>query len=296
MSRNKGYRVDRLRRRRRTKAERWQAWTLYGLAGVVAFAAVLGAWYLGSRYLHKQQKPEQAGYVALIKLSPASGASPVAAALAIRSAVDGQFCLYVVPRELLLTGAQDEYVFAADAMADGTLKGDLERVIRVGIDAEYVVPVAKIAALAGGGSLQVPLDRTVKLDVAGNDQTFKKGKVAVSAAEIPALFAASGPSGEDAAAMQQGLWEAVLQAVALQPADARSRLLQNVTAGVDERSGAHYLSDAFKGLTSGSAVVSLVPSTTRVAEGQFAFVPDPEGIMAQITGFFSGLFHTTPAA
>jgi hypothetical protein len=38
-----------------------------------------------------------------------------------------------------------------------------------------------------------------------------------------------------------------------------------------------------RGLTSGAAIVALVPSTSRVAEGQFAFVPDPEAIMAEIT-------------
>jgi hypothetical protein len=44
-----------------------------------------------------------------------------------------------------------------------------------------------------------------------------------------------------------------------------------------------YLEDALRGLTGGDALVDRIPSFSRVAEGQFAFVPKGDDIMAQIT-------------
>ena len=43
------------------------------------------------------------------------------------------------------------------------------------------------------------------------------------------------------------------------------------------------LSEILTRITAGSAVVEQFPAHTRVAEGQFAFVPDPEEIQAGIT-------------
>jgi hypothetical protein len=48
-----------------------------------------------------------------------------------------------------------------------------------------------------------------------------------------------------------------------------------------------------RGLTSGRATIARMPSRARVSEGQFAFVPDPEGVMAAVTrkspGFHAGV-------
>jgi len=283
----KGYRVDRLRRRRRGKLERWQAWTLYALAVAVAFAAVWGAWYVGGRLVGKKQTPHKPGYLALIKLTSASG-QPVASALAIKDAHGGGYSLYVIPRDLLLDGPHGEYVFAGDSMTAGTLKEDLQRVIGAKVDAVYSIPVASLAELAGTDQVQLSLPATVELGMNGADTTFKD-KAVVQSSAIPDLFAASGPTGVDAANMQQALWTAVLQAAALRPADARAATARHIAAraGGQAGSGAQgatgVLPDALKGLTSGRATVAQVPATSRVAEGQFAFVPDPEGIMAAIT-------------
>ncbi len=282
MARSEGYRVDRLRRRRRTKAERWQAWVLYALAGVVAFAAVLGAWYLGNRWLAHGEKPHKQGYLALIMLTAPPSGKPVAAALAIRSVSDRRYSLYVIPRELLLDGPQNEYVFAADAMAAGTLRQDLQRVIHVNVDASYSIPVKGLADLAGAAQMQVTLAHPVQLSVAGTDHAYK-GTVVIPTGELPALFAAGGPSGEDAATLQQALWSAILNAAALRPAGTRAAVARSVAGGSPLPAGNQDLSDALSGLSAGGATVATVPSTSRVAEGQFAFVPDPEGIMAQIT-------------
>jgi hypothetical protein len=282
----KGYRVDRLRRRRRSKLERWQAWTLYVLAVVVAFAAVWGAWYLGGRLVGKKETPRKPGYLALIKLTSDKG-EPVAAALAIKDA-SGAYSLYVIPRDLLLDGPEGEYVFAADSMTAGTFKEDLQRVIGAKVDAVYSIPVSSLAKLAGTDQLQLSLSKPVQLPVGGTDAKFKD-KAVVQTSAIPELMAATGPSGTDSADMQQALWTAVLQAAALRPADARAATARSVAAGAAAvNSGATpatagVLTDALRGLTGGQATVAQVPATTRVAEGQFAFVPDPAGIMAAIT-------------
>jgi LytR cell envelope-related transcriptional attenuator len=282
MPESKGYRVDRLRRRRRSKAEHRQAWVLYALAGVVAFAAVLGAWYVGTRWLSKPAQPDMSGYVAIVKLTATPGSAPVAAALAVKDVSGGSYSLYVIPKELLLTGTHGEYVFAGDAFGDGSLKADLQRVIHVRINGEYTMAASKITDLAGGSSLQVALTKPVTLAVAGSDRTYKV-KTTVPVSDVATLFAASGPSGEDEAAMQVALWKALLNAAALQPAATRTRLVQSAAGGSPAPGAGPYLSDALRGLTQGQAQVAVVPSRSRVAEGQFAFVPDPDGIMAQIT-------------
>jgi hypothetical protein len=278
---SKGYRVDRLRRRRRTSAERSQAWVLYALAAAVAFTAVLGAWYVGARLLGGRQTPMKPGYLALMTLTDASG-RPEAAALAVKDAADGSHSLFVIPRDLLLDGPNGEYVFAGDAMSGGTLKQDLERVIKARVDAVYQLPLSTLSGLAGSNVLQVKLSQPVKLVVNGAERVYEDG-AAVPASDIPALFAASGPSGTDSASMQQALWTSALQDAAFRPSAQRAHA---VDAAVAASSGTHekrYLADVLRGLTSGTATVALVPSTPRVAEGQFAFVPDAEGIMADIT-------------
>jgi hypothetical protein len=282
----KGYRVDRLRRRRRTKLESWQAWTLYALAAAVAFGAVWGAWYLGGRLVGKQQAPHQQGYLALIKLTSDSG-HPMAAALAIKDGSNG-YSLYVIPRDLLLDGPQGQYVFAADSMTAGTLREDLQRVIGAKVDAVYSVPASSLGNLAGTDQLQLSLVKPVHLPFGGTDATFKD-KAVVQTSAIPELIAADGPSGVDSADMQQALWTAVLQAAALRPADARATTAQSVAARASVQAspgaevGPGVLADVLRGLASGRATVAQMPATSRVAEGQFAFVPDPAGIMASIT-------------
>lgn len=277
----KGYRADRLRRRRRTSAERRQAWVLFALALIVAFAAVLGAWYVGARLLGGKPAPLKSGYVALIVLTGAEG-QPEAAALAVKDAADGSHSLFVIPRDLLLEGPNGEYVFAGDALAGGTIKQDLERVIKARVDAVYELPLGTLTALPDSSVLQVSLERPVRLVVDDTERVYKDGS-AIPAADVPALFAAKGPSGEDAAALQEALWSAALEAAAVRPDADRTRAADAAAASSGGAGDKQYLRDALRGLTSGTATVARVPSTSRVAEGQFAFVPDPEAIMADIT-------------
>ncbi|HEY5388558.1 MAG TPA: LytR C-terminal domain-containing protein [Thermoleophilia bacterium] len=282
MPTRKGYRVDRLHRRRRTKAELWQAWVLYALAAVVAFAAVLGAWYLGSRWLKKPEAQRQASHLTLVTLTAPGSGEPVAVALVVKDGNAGSTALYVIPKELLLEGPKGEYVFAGDAMTAGTLKQDLQRVVGARIDAQYQMPFAALGDLTPAGEFQLSLPQPVTLNVAGTDRTFKEGTF-VSASEVPTLFAASGPTGYDAARMQEALWRAVLDAAALRPGDVRGQAARAAARRASGSADAWYLDDALKALTSGDAVVAGFPSTSRVAEGQFAFLPNADEIMAEIT-------------
>jgi hypothetical protein len=283
MPATKGYRVGRLHRRRRTRAERWQAWVLYALAAVVAFAAVLGAWNLGSRWLKKPEEQARSGYLMLVTLTAPGSGAPAAAALVVKDAVDGAPALYVIPKELLLEGPNGEYVFAGDALAAGTLKQDLQRVVGAEIDAQYQLPLTALGDLSAAGEYQISLRDPVELDLAGTQRAFEEGHTIVSAAEVPALFAASGPSGYDAWRMQEALWNAVLDAAALRPGDVRAKAAGTAAARASGSADTRYLVDALRGLTSGDAVVDRIPSHSRVAEGQFAFLPKGDDIMAAIT-------------
>lgn len=275
-----GYRSERLRRRRRSSTERRQAWVLYVLAAAVAFAAVLGAWYAAGRWVGAAEEPLPESYLVLLKLISPSTDRPVASALAIKEA-DGGSSLYVIPDELLLEGAQGEYVFAEDAMARGTLKEDLQRVIDAPIDAVGDLPVGALAKLAGSTGLQLDLEDDVDVVIGGKERTIAADAV-VTTSELPALFSATGSSRRDVADLQVGLWSAALEAGALRAANARTAAVASAAAAVSEPAE-DYVAGVMKALTAGDAEVARMPSGSRVAEGQFAFVPNAEQIMADIT-------------
>jgi hypothetical protein len=278
MPKRKGYRSDRLRRRRRSRIERSQAWILYLLAALVAFAAVLGAWYVSGRLSSDEPTAEKSGYLAAIQLTAPGEETPVAALLVVQDPSGGDPGVYLVPPDVLLEGPNGEYVFAADAMATGTLSEDLGRVVNAPIDAVYTVPVSDLGKWAGAAELLVTLDHPVAADVSGHTQMVKDGD-AVAVEDLPAIFSDAGTNRRDITALQAALVEAALEAAALRPAGERAAL-----AGVSPSpQKGPALSDILRRITSGSAVVERFPANTRVAEGQFAFVPDPEAIQAGIT-------------
>ena len=179
---------------------------------------------------------------------------------------------------MLLEGPNGEYVFAADAMAQGVLAEDLGRVIHVPVDAVYTVPASALASWAGGGYLQVELEQPVSVDVAGDTRLLEDGDL-VAAADLPAIFTSPGINRPELAQLQTSLVQAALDAAALRPAGERRRL-----AGASPSPAAGpALSEVVARITSGDAIVETFPAGARVAEGQFAFVPDPEAIMAGIT-------------
>lgn len=278
MPKREGYRSDRLRRRRRSRVERSQAWILYVLAGAVAFAAVLGAWYLAGRLLGQEPAPEREGYLVAVELTVPGQKAPVAGLLVAQDSSGGDPGVYVIPPDLLLEGPRGEYVFAEDAMATGSLAADLGRVVNAPIDAVYRVPVADLGRWAGAGGVRVSLESPVTVDMDGETAVFEDAAL-VPVADLPGIFTAIGAERESTTALQTALVDAVLDAAALRPDDERARL---GGAGASQQPGPA-LNDVLQDITSGAAQVELFPAGTRVAEGQFAFVPDAEAIMAAIT-------------
>ncbi|HTX68634.1 MAG TPA: LytR C-terminal domain-containing protein [Thermoleophilia bacterium] len=278
MPERKGYRSDRLRRRRRRRVERRQAWILYVMAALVAFVAVLGAWYLAGRVANKDQPAKKSGYLAAIQLTVPGKDAPVAALLAVQDPEGGDPGVYLVPPDLLLEGPDGEYVFAADAMQQGVLAKDLGRVVNVPVDAVYTVPVSKLGDWAGTGEIEVQLDKPVAVEIGGESRMIKDGDL-VPVADLPAIFSDEGDGRRELTTLQTALVKAVLDAAALRPAADRSHL-----AGPSPSPSAWPgLSAVLARITSGDAQVQRFPAGTRVAEGQFAFVPDAEEIMAGIT-------------
>ena len=128
----------------------------------------------------------------------------------------------MIPRELLLEGPNGEYVFAGDAMAAGTLKEDLQRVVDAGIDAQYQLPVdAPSTTSPRPGSSSSRCRIRSQLDLAGTKRTFEDGAV-VRPRRSPRSSPRAAPSGYDAARMQEALWTAVLDTAALRPGDVRA--------------------------------------------------------------------------
>ncbi len=278
MPATRGYRSDRLRRRRRSRVERSQAWMLYTLAAVVAFVAVLGAWYISGRFGEDEPVAEKSGYLAAIQLTAPGREQPVAAILVVQDRAGNDPGVYLVPPDLLLEGPNGEYVFAADAMAAGKLADDLGRVVHAPIDAVYTMPVAALGRWAGTDELQVELDAPVAVEVGDRTEMVKDGG-SVAVADLPAVF--SDPGGDRSAltALQVAAVRAVLEAAALRPPSERAGF---AGASPSPQSGPA-LSEVLRRITAGNSQVELFPAGTRVAEGQFAFLPDAEAIQAGIT-------------
>ncbi len=274
----KGYRSDRLRRRRRSKVERSQAWLLYVLAAVIAFAAVLGAWYVTDRLSADESLAEKSGYVAAIQLTAPGNDDPIAALLVVQDPSGGEPGVYYVPPDLLLQGPSGEYVFAADSMAAGQVAGDLGRVVHAPIDPVYSMPASELGRWAGTGELLVELEDPVSVDVDSHTLVVEDGgSVAVS--DLPAVFAIEGGSRRGVTALQTALVKSALDAAALRPDGERRRL---AAVSPSPRTGPSLL-EIVRRITAGGAVVERFPAGTRVAEGQFAFLPDAEEIQAGIT-------------
>jgi hypothetical protein len=277
MPERRGYRSDRLRRRRRSRVEHSQAWILYGLAAAVAFVAVLGAWYLSARFFEVEEPQKKSGYIAAVQLTVPGHETPVAALLVVQDPVGSAPGVYLVQPDLLLEGPHGEYVFAADAMALGALAEDLGNVIHAPVDAVFTVPAAAVVEWAGGADLEATLEQPVAVDFDGDTHIFKDGDL-IPAADLPAILTAAGDR-RQLTALQTSLVQSALDAAALRPAAERSRL-----AGTSPSPQAGpALSEILRRITTGDAQVESFPAATRVAEGQFAFVPDPEEIMAGIT-------------
>ena len=279
MQGSKGYRTQRLRRRRRSSVERSQAWLLYVLAAAVAFFAVLGAWYLASRLSSGEEQPPRKGYIAVLQLTAEGVKDPIGALLVVQDPTGRDPGVYIIPTDLLLEGPSGEYVFMADAMSAGTFKADLERLINAPLDAVYRVPVTDIARWAGAEEFKVELKSPATIDLPGGTRDFKNGD-AVKASEIPEIFQAPGLDRYDTVALQAAVLKSALGIAALRPDGERTPLGGTASASPE---GSPSLARIIDRITQGNAQVERFPTVSRVAEGQFAFIVDPDGVMSGIT-------------
>ena len=281
MLRAEGYRAGRLRRRRDRKVQRWQVAFLVVLAAIVAFAAIAGAVRLADWFLGGEEEQRREGYLALITFGEGEDGGEPSAVLALRDASDGGISLYTIPRDLLLEGPGGEYVLAGDMLAAGELEGDLERLLGAKIDLSYKLAYADLETLAARDEVWATVERAVQLEADGAARGYK-GRVAVPSAQIGALLGAEGHTGADESAMQDALVRAVLGSAALQPEADRARLIKAVVAAArgDDRS---YLREILTGATARKVGVERLPSAGKTALGQFAYRPDPDRIMAEIT-------------
>ena len=258
--------------------ERRQAWLLYVLAVAVAFAAVLGAWYVAGRFAKKEPAAKKSGYLAAVQLTVPGEAAPVAALLVVQDPEGGDPGVFLVPPDLLLEGPNGEYVFASDAMQQGVLAQDLGRVVHVPVDAVFTVPVSALGEWSGSDALKVALDKPVAVEIGGDAQMVKDGDL-VPVADLADIFSDLGENRRDLTALQTALVRAALEAAALRPAAERVHLIGASPSPSQGPSLAAVLSR----ITSGNAQVGQFPAGTRVAEGQFAFVSNAEEVMAEIT-------------
>jgi hypothetical protein len=281
MARSEGYRVGRLRRRRGRKVERRQVVFIVALAGVVAFAAVVGAVRLADWIIGGGEEPRKDGYLALLTFDEGVEGTLPSAVLVLRDAADGSLTLFTVPRSLLLESPGGEYVLAGDMLASGQLKGDLERLLGTTIHFTYKMSSADLQKLAASDGVWAALERPVKLDVEGAQRGYE-GRVSVPSALIGALLGAEGKTGADESGMQDALMRGVLDAAALQPEAERARLVDAVVTSA--RGGQRsYLRDILTDATGGEATVERLPSSGRTSLGEFAYHPDGARIMAEIT-------------
>jgi hypothetical protein len=281
MARAEGYRVGRLRRRRDRKVQRSQVVFLVVLAAVVAFAAVAGAVRLADWILGGEDEQRKDGYLALMTFGEGEGGGQPSAVLALRDAADGSVSLYTVPRSLLLEGPGGEYVLAGDMLAAGELKGDLERLLGTPIDFSYKLSYADLETLAAREEVWASLERPVTLDVGGAERGYK-GRVSIPTGQIGALLGAEGETGADESAIQDALVRGVLDSAALQPEADRATVIDSVVSAAkgSERS---YLREILTGATARKADVERLPSMGKTALGQFAYRPDTDRILAEIT-------------
>lgn len=281
MDDSSGYRLKRLREHRRRKVARWQLWTLYVLAAVVALVAVLGALAL-SRWLAERDRPEPPfGYVAALSLGVGEAGRRPTALLALRDPRDDGFRAWSIPRLLLLEGPQGEYVLAEDDFGTRYFEGDLGRVLRTPVRHSFRLPYETLAELAGDEAVRVSLGAPIDVELDGVKRRFE-GDFSVPVERVPDLLSASTLTGEGEGTLGDAVLRGVFDAAGARPQAERAAAVERVLA-MSSAGDARVLRDALTALTEQPPFLTRVPSTPRTAEDQYALVPDPSGIQAEIT-------------
>ena len=280
-TRNEGYRSQRLQKRRSRRLQSWQAVVLYALAAGVAFCAVLGAVYLSPYFIHGKEVPENPNYLAYVTVGVGESQRQAVAGLLVHDESTATRTFFSVPRSYLFTAERGEYVMGEDAIVSADASDYIERLVGVPVDYVLDLSYADLAALAGGSGLYVRLPRPVTVGPEGSSRTFE-GDFTLGRDDIAAVLSASGGSGPDEALLQQAVLEAAFKAAALQSPEKRKAALSDLTErteGLSPDEARRVLED----LVGGRIGVERLPSRGVVSQGQFAYRPDPEQILARIT-------------
>ncbi len=274
-------RTDRLRQRRAVRSQRAFTVGLYVFAGLVALGAVVGASVLAHHFAsHKSGKVDR-GYTALLTIGRAGGSRQPVSYLVVKNRALAQTFLFAAPRSLLLTGAQGEYVMAGDTMGSPALAADMSRLVNAPIDFEVKLDYDHLLKLLPSGDLPVIVNRPASIVLNGAVRTYQK-RFALPAADVATVLSAAGKTGQDEAVLEVGIMSAALQTSALEQAAERAKHISAAVAGLHGRDRSNALR-LLRDLTAGSLQVTTVPANGAVADGQFAFRPDRQQIMAQIT-------------
>jgi hypothetical protein len=274
-----GYRAQRLERRRAERSRSWQSIALYVLAGVVAFAAVMGSVYLARRLTAKHVRPTDTSFIALVRVGAGEKDVNPLSALALYDRSKQSYSLFTIPRSTLLVGLQDEYLLAGDITAQPEYATILSKLIRAPVQYRLDLSYDGLEKLAGSGQLDVELARpaTVQLDGAWHSY---KARFSLPASMLTAALSAPGKTGTEEAAFDMAVLRAVFEAAAVNRTGA-SAAVDAVAAGDGTRPA-----DArtiLSGMLGGHVWVGMLPATGRVSEGQFVYRPDNDQILAQIT-------------
>ena len=275
-----GYRVTRLKERRRGRLRRWQSLTLYVLAAVVALGAIVGAlrlagWIAGGDGAAAEEKD----YLLTMTFGVGEAGRAPMGLLTLRAG-DDAFDAWTLPRSLLLSGPQGEYIMAGDDFDHPEFAADLGRVLQLPVEHVARLPLSALAELAGDERLVFTLEEPATVEVEGIGRTYE-GRVRLPADQLVDVLGAGGEEDEARVAFDAALLRAVFDAAAARPEAELAASVDAVAAQAgDEQELVH---DALTELVKGETFITALPSEGRIAEGQFALVPDPERIQAAIT-------------
>ena len=287
MANGSGYRTQRLKERRAERGRRLQLAALGVVAAAVALAAVLGAALIVRQLTAKHPAKVDLGYVALLTVGAGeSGRQPVSYLVIYNRSLDS-YRTFALPRTLLLEGPHGEYVMAGDLMGTADFGPYVSRLIKADIDFQVGLPYRALAALSGSQSIWVTLSASIGLRI-GDAVREYGGRFSLPDADIPDVLSADGQKGPEEAIMSVGVMRALLETAALLPADARSAAVQRAAGMASDAAVRGRAQALLAGLVDKAPLVARIPSHGLTAGGQFAFRPDSEQIMAQVTRWVPG--------
>lgn len=276
-----GYRSQRLQKRRSRRLQSWQAVVLYSLAAVVAFGAVLGAVRLSRHFINDKKVRENPNYLALVTVGVGESQRRAVAGLLVHDESAATVTFFTIPRSYLFTAERGEYVMGEDAMVSPDASAYIARLAGVPVDYVLNLSYTDLTLLTGGSDLFVRLSRPVTVELEGAPRTLE-GDFSLSRDDVAAVLSASAESGPDEALLQQAILEAAFKAAALQSPEKRDAAVNDLAAqatGLSPDEARKVLGD----LVGGRLGVERLPSRGVVSQGQFAYRPDPEQILARIT-------------